>query len=217
MMKKGVLICFTGVDGSGKTTHARSLMKYLKQTGYSCEYVWGASRPIFSYIFFAFTKLMGYWRITKENAYTNPLEYAPKRLAKKLGPLLLFLYFIDFQIKTSLKIRLPLMFGKNIICDRYFYDLLMELERSNLSSQRFVSVLSVTLPQPTVTFLLNAPEILIGERRGFSYMEIKSKMKIFLELSKVFNFIVVDSSKDFSYNHKKICEIVLAFMRRKLP
>jgi len=214
-MKKGFLICFTGVDGSGKTTHAKSLMKYLKRKGYSCVYVWGASRPILSYIFFAFTKLMGYWKETKKNAYTNPLEYAPKKIARKFGALLNFFLFVDFHLKAFLKVRLPLTFGKIVICDRYFYDLLMELERTKVSSKRMIFLLSRTLPQPIITFMPEAPETLINKRREFPYEELKLKRNIFLQLAKLFNFVVIDTSNDFLYNQREIRDLVLKSIAQK--
>lgn len=215
MRKKTLLICFTGLDGSGKTTHAKCLMNYLNQNGYPCIYVWGALRPIFSYFLFALARLVGFWKVKKKNAYNNPLENAPASIARVLAILLRLLYFIDFQIKTLFNIRLPLMLGKNVVCDRYFYDLLMELERSNLLSKKFSILISNTLPHPTVTFLLDAPERLIMERRGFSYEESKSKRRIFFNLCKIFNFITIYSSKDFSENQTIIRNVTLAYINHK--
>jgi len=211
-MKRGFLVCFTGVDGSGKTTHAKALMKYLEQKGYSCVYVWGAPRPILSYIFFAFTRLMGYWEETRKNAYTNPLEYAPERIAKKFGVLLRFFLFIDFHLKTILKVRLPLILGKIVVCDRYFYDLVMELKRTEVLSKKMIFLLSKTLPQPIITFLLDAPETFIYKRRNFSHEELELKRKIFLQLAKLFKFTLIDSSKEFSYNQRRIRDLVFKFM-----
>lgn len=211
-MRRGFLICFTGVDGSGKTTHAKSLIKFLNEMGYSCKYVWGASRPILSYTFFAITKLLGYWKETRKNAYTDPLEYAPKNIAKKLGVVYRFFLFLDFQIKTWLKIRFPLILGKIVVCDRYFYDLLMELEFSNVSSERFITVLSKTLPQPLITYLLDAPENLTNQRRGFSREELAAKRRVFLQIGKFFGFVIVDSSRDFLSNQKRIRALTLAYI-----
>jgi dTMP kinase len=208
------MICFTGVDGSGKTTHARALLKFLKHNGCSCAYVWGAFRPILSYTFFAFTRLFGYWKIMRKNAFTNPLEYAPERVKKNFASLMRLLFFIDFQIKTSLKIRLPLLLGKNIICDRYFYDLLMELELNNLSSKNFVYLVSITLPQPLITFLMDANETAINKRRNFSLKELQSKRKIFLRMSKSFNFAVINSRLDYSYNQKRIQKSTFAHIHQ---
>jgi len=210
MRTRSFLTCFTGVDGSGKTTHAKSLIKSLNEMGYSCKYVWGASRPILSYAFFIFTRLLGYWKKTRKNAYTDPLEYAPRNIAEKLGMVYRFFLFLDFQIKTSLKIRLPLILRKPVVCDRYFYDLLMELQLSNVSSERFTTILSKTLPQPVITFLLDVPETLANQRRGLSCEELGAKRRVFLQIGKFFGFVIVDSSKDFSSNQKRIRALTLA-------
>ena len=97
-----------------------------------------------------------------------------------------------------------------MVCDRYFYDLLMELERSNVSSDRFTVMLSKTLPRPLITFLLDAPEGLACQRRGFAYKELAVKRRFYLEMAKTFGFVIVDSSKDFSSNQKRIRALTLA-------
>jgi dTMP kinase len=209
-MRRNLLICFTGVDGSGKTTHAKSLIKFLNEIGYSCKYVWGAYRPFLSYTFFVLTNLLGYWKKIRKNAYTNPLEFAPRNIAEKLGVVYRLFIFLDFQIKTLLKIRLPLFFKKIVVCDRYIYDLLIELELSNISSKRFTTILSKTLPQPLITFLLDTPDNLANQRRGFSIQELAAKRRAFQQIGKVFDFVTVNSSKDFSSNHEQICTLTMA-------
>jgi thymidylate kinase len=201
------------VDGSGKTTHARSLMIYLDQSGYRCKLVWGGYRLIFSYAFFAFTRSLGYWKKVKQDAYTNPLEFAPERVSKKLGTLLTLLIFVDFQIRTSLKIRLPMLLRKLVICDRYFYDVLMELERSNMLSERFTRILSRTTPKPLIAFLIDAPETLTSKRRGFSREELSSKKRIYLKIAKNLGLVVIDSSREFSENQNRIRTLSLARIR----
>ncbi|MEM2506698.1 MAG: hypothetical protein QXF61_06645 [Nitrososphaeria archaeon] len=210
MLKRNFLICFTGVDGSGKTAHAISLMRYLKQNGYNCKYVWCGHRPFVSYPFFGLTKLAGYWKRTKKNTFTDPLEYAPRETKKKLAKILCLLFFIDFLSLAFFKIGLPLILGKNIICDRYIYDLIMELKRNNLISEKFSYKLRKLLPNPTVIFLMDAPETLASERRGFTSIDLLSKRRIYVEMGKVFNFMIIDSSKDFLSNHILICNIVLS-------
>jgi len=209
-MKKSYLICFTGVDGSGKTTHAKSLLEYLETKGFACKYVWGASRPITSYAFLLFTRLLGYWKETKKNVYTDPLEYAPKELAKKLGRLWRLFVFVDFQIKTLVKTRPYLALGKIVVLDRYFYDLLMDLDVSKISSEEFIRRISETLPRPQITFLLDAPPSLTAQRRGFSLQDLQAKRETFLKMGQRFQFHIVDSSEDFNVNQQRIRDLTVA-------
>jgi thymidylate kinase len=184
-------------------------MHYLQQKGYKCKYVWGASRPLLSYAFFALTKILGYWKTTKENAYTDPLEFAPRNTAEKLAALYRLLLFLDHQIRTTVKIRLVLAAGKTVVCDRYFYDMLMELKRSSILTGRFVSAVWKTSPKPVVAFLLDTPEGVMHQRRGFPVKDLTSKRTTYLKMAKTFGFIVVDSTKEFLGNQEKIRSLVL--------
>jgi len=213
-MKKGHLICFTGVDGSGKTSHAKSLLSHLETKGYTCKYVWGASRPVLSFYFLIFAKLLGYWKETKKNVYTDPLEYAPKKLAEKLGRFWRLFVFVDFQIRVAAKIRPYLVIKEIVVLDRYFYDLLMDLDVSKTSSEEFVRRISEALPRPQVTFLLDAPPDLTAQRRGFSLQDLKAKRETFLQMGERFQFYVVDSSQDFEANQQRIRDLTLAAIEK---
>lgn len=213
MRQKSFLVCFTGVDGSGKTTHSKFLKKNLEEHGYSCRYVWGASRPFFSYFFFVFTRVLGYWKRIKKDVYTDPLECAPRSLVAKFGKIWRLFLFIDYQLKALVKIRLPLLMGKVVICDRYFYDLIMELQLSNVSSEKFTLLLSKSMPKPLVTFLMDAPETLARSRRNFPSGFFSKRNGVFLELAKTFDFIVIDSSGALLENHRRIRQETLARMQ----
>jgi thymidylate kinase len=207
-------VCFTGVDGSGKSTHAKSLAEYLQSEGCPCKYVWGASRPVFSYFFFALTRVLGFWTVTRKNAYTNPLENADKKLVGGLGPIWRLFLFVDFEIRTSLRIRLPLLLGKIVVCDRYFYDMLMDLYVTHTSSSRFTLLISKTVPKPLVAFLLDAPEDVMKKRREFSLEELRAKRMVFLKLANVFGLVKIDSSKDFRINQQRIRSLAIARINR---
>lgn len=210
---QGFLICLTGVDGSGKSTHAKSLAKFLANKGYPCKYVWGASRPVFSYFFFAFTRVFGFWKKTKKDTYTDPLEDADRRVVKILGAVWRQFLFIDFQIRTFFRIRYPLLLGKIVVCDRYFYDMLMDLSVTGKSSVRFVTVISHTLPVPVIGFLLDAPDSVINDRRAFLSEELPIKRRAFLTIAGLFNLITIESSQDFSINQERIRTLTLAKIR----
>lgn len=208
-MRKGFIICFLGVDGSGKTTHAKFLKQYLTELGYSCVYIWGAFRPFFSYFFFGFTRLLNYWRFTKKEAYTDPLEYAPKHIAANFSKLWQFLILIDYQLKALIFIRLPLLLGKVVICDRYLYDILMELKISSLLSPKFALLLLKTMPPSTIIFLLDVPEDLASHRRNFSNTFFSNRRSILLSFAKKHRFEIIDTSMKMLENQKEIRKKVL--------
>lgn len=204
--RKGILICFTGVDGSGKTTHAKSLLHFLSEQGFSCSYVWGASVPFLSYLLYGFTRLLGYWKKIKKGVPNDPLELAPFYLRRKaLGWTWRCLLFIDFHIKTLIKIRLPLIFGKVIICDRYVYDMIMELMNDNLYSESFGKIVLETIPTPKIVFLMDVPEGLAHIRRtSIDKKNLSKKRMIFLSLARSLNFFILNSSSDFVMNQRRI-------------
>lgn len=203
-LKKGFLICFTGIDGSGKTTHAKSLIDFLNKEGYSCRYVWAASRPILSLTFFAFTRMLGYWKKTKKGEYTDPLEFAPNELRAKLGALWRCFLFVDFQIKVSLNVRIPLAIGRTVVCDRYVYDMIMELYLSQLYTPRFADIIWKTIPRPAITFLMDVEEEAATSRRQIPTERLSSRRQAFLNMSRVFEVIIVNSNEDFLHNSQQI-------------
>ncbi len=201
---RSFLICFTGIDGSGKTTHAKSLKDFLNRKGYSCTYVWAASRPILSLTFFAFTRILGYWKETKKGEYTDPLEFAPERLRTKLSVLWRLFIYVDFQIKVTILVRTRLLLGRIVVCDRYVYDMIMELCLSQLYTTRFADLLWKSVPRPEVTFLMDVAGKIASSRRPIPTASLSAKRQTFLKISKIFNTITIDSNRNFINNSQQI-------------
>lgn len=122
--------------------------------------------------------------------------------------------FVDFEIGTSLRIRLPLLLGKIVVCDRYFYDMLMDLYVTHTYSSTFALLVSKTVPKPLVAFLLDAPEGVIEKRREFSLEELRAKRMILLKLANVFSLVKIDSSEDFRVNQQRIRSLAIARIKR---
>ncbi len=205
IVKTGVLICFTGVDGSGKTTHAKDLVSFLHEKGYSSKYVWDGSRPVLLYLFLGVTRVLGYWKTVKRGDWMDPLEKAPSHVREKLGILYRFLLYLDFNIITSLKIRIPIFFGKIVICDRYIYDLIMELMLSHLYTFSFGKLLLYTTPTPQKVFLVDTQLSIIIRRRPNSNQErLWAKRNTYRKLAKIFDFQIVDTLMTLKDNRERI-------------
>ena len=203
--KNSLLICFTGVDGSGKTTHAKHLQKFLNEKGYLCYYTWAGSKPIFLYIFLGVTRALGYWNTVKKEDWMDPLEKAPVKLRSRLGMLYRLLLYIDFEITTSIKIRKPLSLGKIVICDRYFYDLIMELKLSNLCTSKYERLLLSSLPSPQKIFFADAQSDLIIQRRPDSDLKrVLAKRNAYRKIAHIYGFRIIDTLKPFEENQEII-------------
>jgi dTMP kinase len=206
---KRLFICFTGIDGSGKTTHGKYLIDFLSKKGYKFIYVWAAFKPLFSYIFFGVTRLLGYWKKTKKDTFIDPLEMSHRRVHDRLSIVFRVFLFIDFHIRTLIKIRLPMLLGMNVVSDRYVYDMIVDLILLRLYSRRFGRLILYSLPKPHLIFLTDAPEHVVFIRRKYkSILSIRIKRKVYLKIAEQLNFFVLDTSNSFVDNQMKIRQIV---------
>jgi len=202
-----ILLCFVGVDGSGKTSHASRLTLYLSKKGYPCKYVRVISRPILLYFFLIFTKLCGYWGPFKKGVWLNPIFNAPESVAKNLEKIYRLLLLVDYALIIFWKVILPMRLKKILICDRYIFDVIIELALSNLLTRRFAKALLSLSPFPNVVFFLNASSADINKRRPeFSPEFLIKKQKMYRNLLKGLNLKIytVDTSKSFNLNQLRI-------------
>jgi len=156
--------------------------------------------------------MLGYWKETKKDAYTDPLEFAPNQFRQRFGSVWYFFIFIDSQIKV-LAIRFLMAFKRTIICDRYVYDILMELQLSKLYNQRFENLLSRTVPQPIVTFLMDVSEKVAATRRSLPVENLSAKRKTLSNMARTYHFVVVNTANDFSQNQEQIRTTIMTLQK----
>lgn len=157
------------------------------------------------YPFLFLTRELGYWSKVKEGAYTDPLEKAPSKVRKDLGKIYRTLLFIDFLIRSLVKVRLTLLFKDIVICDRFAYDLLMELDLSGLRSAFFEKMVLYMASTPQIGFFVNAPVQLIIQRRPeFTAANIKAKQCVYRKFARVLGFRTIDTCKSFDENQEYV-------------
>jgi len=185
--QKGMLICFIGIDGSGKTTLAKYLENCLKEYGISCKYLWWFEAE--SSIFRRFLRLIVFRRgdregmdnqRTKEKLIKNPLFSIASQ----------YLILLGYMRQGILKVQIPRFFGKSIVCDRYIYDVIISFSIDfGYTKEKFHRMMNNLLrifPKPDLVFLVDVPEEISYRRKNDTlYPELLSKQRtIYLELGK---------------------------------
>ncbi|MFQ5645806.1 MAG: dTMP kinase [bacterium] len=179
-----MLICFTGIDGSGKTTQAQRLFEKLKELNIDCEYSWSRWEPFLLKPFISFFRKKAGQGTDKNNpeAVYSLLKDIKRKLFKHKFILQFYQYaaLVDYYVQVRKKIIAPLKQGKTVICDRYIYDLFVDWAiNSGYSEAAFARLLQrrfpAYFPKPVFVFLLDVPPYVGGRRKNdgtaTSYLE----------------------------------------------
>lgn len=204
MKSKGFFICFTGMDGTGKTTLSKELVELLNKKGISCKYVYARLNPLLLKPFI----LIGKWIfLCGKDISKNYSEYVNrKRKAIEKHPILSKIYqqilLLDYMLQIFFKVKLPLMLGKNIVCDRYVYDtivtdLSIDFNYSKEDVKNSFSKILSLFPTPDITFLVDLPEEIAYQRKDDtpSLRYLKERRALYLEIGKEYGMIILEGSK----------------------
>jgi thymidylate kinase len=157
-MKKRVLACFMGIDGSGKTTVARSLHESLSSAGISSTYLWCGWRGFESWLFKPFASQ------TKKAMTRRGSEEIIASAHDKI-PFFDCFTWLDYFVRVCPLLVASLLKNTIVVADRYVYDVILTLHADGSKSYRFVVWLFKLFPQPTIIFYVNVPPELAFARK----------------------------------------------------
>lgn len=202
MKRKNFFICFTGIDGSGKTTLARMTVKMLLQQGIPCIYVYNRFTPFLSK---PFTGLGRKLFMSKEDVFRDYTRHTQAKQWLLKSRILSFFYqfliLSDYYFQNLFKVKLPLTLGKNIVCDRYIYDtLITDLALSiGYSEQVIKNTLKkyfYFISKPDLVFLVDAPEEIAYQRKEdipcIDYL--KARRGFYSEVGKKEKMVILDGT-----------------------
>lgn len=195
-------VCFIGIDGSGKTTLAHSVMDALNQRGLNFRYVHGLIWPKLAKPFMAIGRFLFARGRSRESDYK---EFSTaKRSSFSKYPICFPLYRIilslDYVPQIFGKISMPLLFGRKIISDRYVYDMVLniglnvggDVDEMIRSINRYFRV----LPKPDVVFWVDVPEEVSFSRKDdvpcIEYLQ--ERRGLYRKLADAFGMIVLDGT-----------------------
>jgi dTMP kinase len=140
-MAAGRLIVIEGIDGAGKTTQARILVRRLRRRGYACRYLREPSRG----------------RFGRE---IRRLALRARSLTPE-GELQLFLK--DRRENVERNIRPALAGGRIVILDRYYYSTIAYQGAKGIDPGRIRRLNERFAPRPDLVFILD-----LGPEAGLS-------------------------------------------------
>lgn len=216
-MKLPRLICIIGPDGTGKTTQAKMLIKYLKEKGLEYEYRWMRFHHFISLPVLGLARILG---LTEVRTLPNGKKigyhhFYKSKLISAIYPLTLYM---DTLLATIFKLYVPLKVQKKrIICDRFIYDTLVDLaidlDNLEIMNSKIAKKFLKLVPRDCLTILLLTSYKKIKERREDLKFDksLKKRIEIYKEISKRFPQIrIIDASLDIESVHKQILDIVVS-------
>ena len=202
---KGIFICFTGIDGSGKTTLAKALVDKLEENNIKSKYVYNRYKPIITRPLMVIARILF---LRGKNILANYAEHseAKRRIFKNriVSRAYHYLLLFDYFWQVLFQVRLPLMLGANIICDRYIYDtvitdIAIDLNYSTTKVKNILEsrVYSSLFPKPSLIFLVDVPEEIAYQRKSDipSIEYLKKRRGIYLDIGKKCDMVILDGTK----------------------
>ncbi len=218
-MRRGKLICITGIDGSGKTTLAKSINNDLKNEGLDSIYVYGRVVPIVSRFFMILGR-----KVMKSKPKDIFVEYDKYTRYKKkvfhnsiIAEIYKLAFLLDQSIVILVKIMPRMLCGKIVICDRYVYDtiitdLSVDLGYSDSQILDLTNKAFSILPKPNIIFLIDIQEeIAFSRKHDVPHLNyLRDRRMKYLSIAKSIGAVVLDGSNS-SKDVLKEAEISLDF------
>jgi thymidylate kinase len=198
------LVSFSGADGSGKTLHAETLVGTLDTCEVNAKYYW--NRTATSWLIRLFSGIIKIFkRQTSKTEGQKP--GAAGRLERLRNPLLRFFWSYlaatDMVFSYLLRVRLPMLFGNVVVCDRYVFDAAAEMECSLLPKDRLnrlaIKMMLALSPKPDVAYLFDIPGEVCAQRKSDNTdaVYLLQQRKAYLELAVRYNLKIKKTDREF--------------------
>jgi len=211
------LITFSGIDGAGKSTQAKLLIKNLENRGYCAIYLWSRG---------GYTSFFEELKILLRKVLPNSVPssgHSKKRgfLFKKkfIRKLWLSIALADLARVYGITIRFWQMSGKIVICDRYLFDTLLDFKmnfpQEKIESRFLWKFLRWIAVKPDANFLFMIPieeSVQRSEIKGDPYpepLDVRQKRySLYNELAQNETFYVIDATMSEVQISDKIEKII---------
>ena len=193
---RGMFICVEGLDGSGKTTQAKRLVRNLCRRGFDAVYTTEPTKGEVGRFIRRFV-------LNRE-----------KRVSVTLEALLFAADRVD-HVETGIKPFLRQ--GKVVVCDRYVHSSLAYQGAAGLKLEWIEHINQFAL-KPNLSLLIDVPADVVVKRlkKKRTVMEtvqnLKKVREIYVNLAQQQHLTIIDGDKSINEVAKNILEIVLGLL-----
>ncbi len=209
----GFLIAVSGVDGAGKTTQARSLLRALDRCEIRTKYIWSrpGSSPLSSrLVTLARALVPGLRRSSSEKArqdavtsggYGNGSGFDQNSRLHRAAWLSLVL--LDCAIVFGVRVRFNLLTGHVVICDRYlpdaFADLVTRFRDETAANHPLLRWLGGICPKPDFPVLLRVDPDRARSRQNGEPRRPTTQAKLLEDFARHHHITILDASRDAEF------------------
>lgn len=200
-----LIVCFAGLDGSGKTTQAQLASEWMNENGFPTEFIRFHTEPT---------------KAEKQEIVVKTTQYLiAKRLALSVSDIEFIKEGIHIQKKMDEIIFPAIQSSKSLVLDRYLetYDAYQSVIGKN---KNWVREINKNLPQPDLFFLLDVPPEVCFQRIKRSGRRIgdhetihtlhKSR-EFYISHQDDYSFVILDGNRP---PEKVLEEVILHIQKR---
>ncbi|NPB00200.1 MAG: hypothetical protein GXO10_02395 [Crenarchaeota archaeon] len=191
------IIVFTGIDGSGKSSHSKVTAEYLRSIGIDCVCYHFFKHPLVTALSVLKARLKRQPVKGCQVVYTEEFRRGLRRPSAFLRPII---QFIDNWIYIGSRLIINMLKGRWVICDRYFYDYYIRFKCLGYPIPKVLEFLVLKLtPRPSLLIVLDTNPLLSYKRREGEhplwYYVIARKE--YLKLAEKLNGVVINTMRPF--------------------
>jgi thymidylate kinase len=206
------IISIIGPDGVGKTTQARMLIEELKKRNYKTRYLWMRWNHKFSLPILVLARLLRLSEV-KKLKYGKKIVYHYFNRNKAIELIYKYTTFIDTIISVFFKVYFISSFNDFLICDRYIYDIIIDLAISTRNPKlldSFISRLFLSLSKEVtaITLMVNYDTLKHRKYDVLKDKDLKLKIHLYKIFSKYLKIPLIDAEKPINEVHLDIMKII---------
>jgi glycosyltransferase involved in cell wall biosynthesis len=192
-------LCLIGLDGTGKTSHARRLVWKLTSNGIRCRYRWFGGPRFMTLSIYALCRLIN---LTHTRDRSRGLREHAFYLNQAIAYLLPWVQTFDVILYALVKLYIPHWMGWKIVSDRFIHDVIVDLiadTRMPILKMKVGRILMRLIPRDCSVVLLDADNNVLTSRKHDipSKEYLIERRKIYSELILSLNIPVVKSDLSF--------------------